>query len=275
MTCAWKELLSILPPGIRESVDAVGKENLEELRLRMNAPPELVTGMDRRWLEGIISREDIAFVVNAATKYSPWTAGTTAQGYITSPGGHRIGLCGEVVCKDGAVSGMRTVSSVCIRVARDFSGIGVEAAKLEGSLLILGSPGRGKTTLLRDLIRQLSQRAHVCVVDERRELFPEEFQKDIAIDLLTGCPKAQGMEMLLKTMGPDYIAVDEITSEVDCMALVRVANCGVKLLATAHASSQTDFRRRSVYKVLREASVFQSVLILEKDRSFTIERVCI
>ena len=273
MRCAWKELLGILPPGIRNEVDAAGKEALQELRLRLNAPPELVMGCGSQWLKGNITQEDLNFVVNTATRYSPWAAATTSQGYVTAPGGHRIGLCGEVICKDGLMTGMRTVRSLCIRVARDIPGIGKAAAERDTSILILGAPGTGKTTLLRDLIRQLAQRRHVAVVDERQELFPEGFEAGKLQDTLSGCSKIQGIEMLLRTMGPEYIAVDEITAEEDSLALVRAANCGVNLLATAHAGSLDDFRRRSVYRPLWEQHIFETVLVLQKDKTFTVERM--
>lgn len=272
MRCAWKELLSILPPGIRDQVDAAGKETLEELRLRINAPPELKLTDRMIRLDERVTRDVLQYVVNALTRYSPWMASTAAKGYITAPGGHRIGLCGEVGMKEGAVTGFRMIQSLCIRIARDFPGIGADAAKLDGSVLILGAPGSGKTTLLRDLIRQLSRKKQICVVDERCELFPEAFLDGERLDILTGCPKRQGIPMLLRTMGPDYIAVDEITEESDCMELVQAANCGVKLLATAHAGTLEEFRRRAVYRHLRDANVFETILVLDKDRTFKVER---
>ena len=273
MECAWKELLGILPPGIRGDVDREGKEALQELRLRINAPPELVLPGKRKWLTGKTNQEDLNFVVNGATRYSPWTAASSSQGYLTAPGGHRIGLCGEAVCKDGIVTGLRTIRSVCIRVARDFPGIGKKAAGLDGSILILGAPGSGKTTLLRDLIRQRAQTRHVAVVDERCELFPDGFRQGLYQDTLTGCGKAQGIEMLLRTMGPEAIAVDEITAEADTRALLQAACCGVELMATAHAGSLEDFGRRRIYRPLREANLFQTILVLGQDQRFTVERM--
>ena len=165
MMCAWKQLLSVLPPRLRPEVDRLGKNALQELRLRLGMPPELVLSGESRWLGCCVSREDLNYCINAASRYSPWAAATTAQGYLTAPGGHRIGLCGEVVCKDGIVTGIREISSLCIRVARDFPGIAKRAADTPGSILILGAPGWGKTTLLRDLIRQIGEKQCVSVVD--------------------------------------------------------------------------------------------------------------
>lgn len=273
MMCAWKELLSILPPRLRREVDSLGKESVQELRLRINAPPELVLGEKSLWLTETASRDDLNFVINTASRYSPWSASTAVQGYITAPGGHRIGLCGEAVCRGGAVEGIREVSSLCIRVARDFPGIGKKAAGLNGSILILGAPGWGKTTLLRDLIRQLAEKESVSVVDERGELFPVGFARGKRMDVLTGCPKPAGIDMTLRTMGPSCIAVDEITAEGDCQALIQAVNCGVRLLATAHAASVQDFLRRRVYRPLAEERIFETLLVLSRDKSYKVERV--
>lgn len=273
MMCAWKELLSVLPQRIRRDVDNLGKESLEELRLRMGAPPELVTGKGSRWLPGNVTREELGFVVNAASRYSPWAASTVAQGYLTAPGGHRIGLCGEAVCRNGSFDGIREVSSLCIRVARDFPGVAERAGSIPGSVLILGAPGWGKTTLLRDLIRQRGEQAQTCVVDERGELFPAGFSRGKRVDVLTGCPKAEGILTVLRTMGPSAIGVDEITEEKDCQALLQAANCGVSLLATAHASSLQDIRRRRIYEPLLDNHVFDTFLVLHRDKSYTVERM--
>lgn len=273
MRCAWKEFLGIIPQCIREDVNRCGREHLQELRLRINAPPELVLPEKRLLLEQNITQRDLDFVINTATKYSPWSAASSSQGYITAPGGHRIGLCGEVVLKDGHVAGIRSIRSICIRVARDFPGIGKAAAALNSSVLILGAPGTGKTTLLRDIIRHLAKTRHVAVVDERNELFPINFEQGIYQDTLSGCSKEEGVEMLLRTMGPEFIAVDEITAEKDSLALIQASCCGVFLLATAHAGSLEDFYNRRAYAPIRESMIFQNVLVLHKNKTFTMERM--
>lgn len=273
MMCAWKELLGVLPIWMRQEVDELGREELQELRLRLNAPPELVNAAKVICLNRAVTREDLNYCINAACRYSPWSAATSAQGYITAPGGHRIGICGEGVCKEGMVTGIRDVTSLCIRVARDFPGIGKVILDMKGSVLLLGAPGWGKTTLLRDMARQLSEELAVSVVDERRELFPDGFERGKRMDVLTGCPKPQGIDMVLRTMGPDWIALDEITAKEDCRALIQAANCGVRLLATAHAGSSRDYRSRAVYRQLTEQRIFETLVILRPDKTFTVERM--
>ena len=273
MTCAWKELLAVLPVWLRDEVNVSGEAAMEELRLRINAPPELVFSQESLWLDRRITREDLDYTVNAASRYSPWSAGSAAAGYITIKGGHRIGLCGETVFRQGSVAGFRNISSLCIRVARDFPGIAEGLGKIQGSVLILGPPGWGKTTLLRDLIRQTGKREHVCVVDERQELFWQGPSGEARVDVLSGCSKRAGIPMLLRTMGPGCIAVDEITEAEDTAALVHCANCGVRLLATAHAPSVSGFRKREVYAPLWENRVFDVFLVLNRDKSYTMERM--
>ena len=273
MNCAWNELTAILPRWLGHEVD-VHKYSLQELLLRLGQPPQLIQMGSSLWLTRQITAEDLSFCVNTASRYSPWAAQSSAQGYITAPGGHRIGLCGEAVVKDGNMSGIRTVRSLCIRIARDFPGIARKYGAYTGSILIIGPPGSGKTTLLRDLIRQFSLRETVAVVDERRELFPDGcFDRGKALDVLSGCPKVSGLDMLLRTMGPETIALDEITAEEDCDALHHAGWCGVRLVATAHASSVADLQNRALYRPLLKDKLFRHVLILKLDKTLHEERM--
>ena len=273
MICAVKELLSILPSWLRQELDEATVSNLQEIRLRLHGTAELVLRNTSKRLSKTVTKEDLQFCINAASRYSPWNAVSAASGYLTSQGGHRIGICGEAVCKEGQMTGIREVTSLCIRVAKDFHGIS-EGIPIDGSILILGAPGWGKTTLLRDLIRRISQTGHhISVVDERQELFPAAiFDHGPGTDILSGCPKGEGIDTVLRTMGPEWIAVDEITEETDCNALLRAGWCGVRLLATAHAATYRDYLSRPVYRPLVESRLFDSVIILRPDKTWRIER---
>ena len=264
-------LLGILPPWLRREVAGRVSGSLQELRLRLNQPPELILKGRRIWLQQTIRQEDLDFCINSASRYSPWTAATLASGFLTAPGGHRIGVCGEAVIQNGVISGQRCIRSLCIRVARDLQGLAGDPEPYPGSILIIGAPGWGKTTLLRDWIRRLSLRETVCVVDERGELFPRGFDRGKQTDILTGCPKAQGVLQLLRTMGPETIAVDEITDPEDCAALEQADRCGVRLLATAHAGSLQDLKSRKLYAPI--LPVFPNVFVLQPNQTYRAERM--
>lgn len=272
MTCAWDALLDIVPAGLRQKVDELGRDTLRELRLRQGSPPELVLDQGSRWLQDRCTEKDIMFCIQAASRYSPWACESVGEGYLTARGGHRVGLCGLTLYQGGRSKGLRDIRSLCIRVARDYPGI-AEQAPATGSVLIIGAPGWGKTTLLRDLVRKRSRNTAVAVVDQRMELFPEGFDRGLRTDILRGCRKEEGLEQLLRTMGPECIALDEITAEEDCDALIRAAHCGVTLLATAHGASVEDCFRRPMYRQLMEAGIFDHVLMLSKNQSFREERM--
>jgi stage III sporulation protein AA len=220
--------------------------------------------------------EDILTCINTASRYSPWAAGTISQGFLTAPGGHRIGICGEAVIKGGHMAGIRRITSLNIRVARDITGI-AEGIPTDGSVLIVGAPGRGKTTLLRDLVRVISNDGgQVSVVDERCELFPgDDFFPGVCTDILSGCGKREGITAVLRSMGPEWIAVDEITDVQDCEALLQAGWCGVKLLATAHADSVEDLKKRDAYRNLLESGLFRTVVVMKPDRRWELERMCL
>lgn len=279
MICAWQSFLGILPQWMRQDVDKLGSEGLQELRLHLNAPPILRLQNRTITIKRNISAEDMQFCVNSASRYSPWTAGTATNGYITAPGGHRIGLCGKATTSAGSITGTHGLTSLCLRVARDYPGIASSLSGTNTSILIIGSPGCGKTTLLRDLIRQRSNAGKFCaVVDEREEIFPRVggqfcFSPGRNTDVLSGSKKTEGIDTLLRTMGPDTIAIDEITAQEDCQALLQAGWCGVSLLATAHAGSREDLEQRPIYRPILESRLFDTIIVLNRDKSWRAERL--
>ena len=280
MKCAWTSLLRILPNRLRTIVDTGFRNDLQEIRLRIGRPPEIIADARAVLLGDHVGAEDLSYCINASSQYSPWSAWTSKYGYLTVNGGHRIGICGQAIIQNGEVASITDVSSICIRVARDFSGLIKEDKLLHGSVLIIGKPGSGKTTLLRDLIRFRSARGFgaVAVVDEKQEIFPVEngklcFPPGERTDVISCCSKAWGIDCMLRNMGPATIAVDEITSQEDCVALSHAGFCGTDLLATAHAGSKKDLYSRSVYKPIMDTNIFTHLIILQSDKTWITERI--
>lgn len=278
MKCQWQELLNLLPVSIRQAVDTAGREDAQEVRLRLHTQAQVLKKNGAVWLDGAVTAEDIRFCLNAATRYSPWISGSITQGYITAVGGHRIGLCGQCVYNSDGLKNMNDITSVCIRVARDYPDVSGTVYRNKGSVLIIGAPGSGKTTFLRDLIRKVSDHCNkaVAVVDERRELFPFGdgkyfFERGKNTDVLSGCQKRTGVDMVLRTMGPQVIALDEITDPEDCRALSDAAWCGVQLIATAHAGSKQELLSRKIYRPVIESHIFDTLIMIHPDKSWQEE----
>lgn len=278
MKCAWDALIRIIPVWMRDAVDKQGKEQLQELRLRVNKPPLLILNNKSVTMNRSVSKEDLRFCINIVTNYSPWSVSTGNSGYYTAPGGHRIGVCGTVTISDGQPYVIQNITSLCIRVSRDFPGLTSEISNLKGSVLIIGSPGWGKTTFLRDFSRQLSNRNCVVVIDEKQEVFPQYngeycFETGRNTDVIYGCDKEFGVNLALRNLNPNVIVVDEITAKKDCDALLHAGWCGVDLVATAHAGSRYDLFSRAVYRPIIESGIFRYLVILRPDKSWYWERI--
>jgi len=250
--------------------------------------------------ESPVRHEELSAVLELATGGSVHSSAESIKnGFITVSGGHRIGLCGTAVVQNKEISFIKDISSVSVRIAKEFTGIAEKlATELNmdgkfGNTLIISPPGYGKTTMLRDLIRVLSRDYRVAVADERGEIAAKykgtpQFDIGKHTDVMEGVNKANAIMLVLRAMSPQIIAVDEITAQEDIQAIEAAANCGVGLLATAHGYDVLSLYRRALYRKLIDENIFKFAVVLEKkghehsykvyelDRNFAgDEKVCL
>ena len=286
----YEDAVSLLPEYLRQEAKLPRRmyAHAEEIRLRAGrkvsvllAEGELVIG------EKTITAEDLNAVLEVATGASAYSVRDSVKaGYVTAKGGYRIGLCGSAVVKNGEADGFRELSSLAIRIPREVTGISrnvIGELIKDGqfsSTLIISPPGGGKTTFLRDMVRILSdgdseagfRGKRVSLADERGEiacLYKGIPGRNVGIhtDVLDGCPKAQAVMILLRAMNPQIIAIDEITAPEDISVISQAANCGVSLIATAHAESLDDLKRRCLYRQILDSGVFENAVLIEKTGS--------
>lgn len=262
------EALDILPRRLlREVLPLEGK--ITELRLRAGCPPAaLLPEGEVRILDcPPLTPDELWRMAECAAGGSLYSCESQLRrGFLSLPGGARLGVCGAVNLEGGEVRSYSEISSLCLRLPHQAIGCAEGLGELfEGgfcSTLIVSPPGGGKTTLLRELVRLLSlDGTRVGLADERGEVAAvyrgvPQLNVGPNTDVLTGVPKSAGAMMLLRCMNPQVIALDEITEEADIAACSSACGCGVLLLATAHGDCAASLRRRSLYADLLDRHIF-------------------
>lgn len=283
----------LLPPCLRTEVLNLPDNmtnSAEEIRLRIGRSPTLVLPNGEAEVLPLhkITASELQPVLEIATRASAHTyADSIRMGFVTAEGGCRLGLCGTAVTDENRITNLRRLSSLCIRIPREKRGCadGVLPGLTEGgfkSTIIVSPPGTGKTTLLRELVRLISDSGkRISLVDERSEVagtFEGQpcFDVGARTDVLTGAPKSEGVFLMLRSMAPQILAFDEITSPLDIEAAETAANCGVSLLATAHGASIIDLSERALYRKLLDRRIFSRAVIIENiegKRRYTVEEL--
>ena len=293
----YEAAAAILPNRLRKLALALPEEQkaaAEEFRLRAGRPMTVLLPEGELTLEAEVDPAELETLCDLATEFSRYAAAETLrEGFVPVRGGFRLGLCGTAVMKGGMNTNLKNLSSAAIRIARERKGVGTDLAPrlfrdgVFRSTLILSPPGGGKTTLLRDLVRCVSEGVggtpalRVSLVDERGEvavMYRGQPQMDVGsrTDVLDACPKALGIPIVLRAMNPQVIAVDEITARADLRAVVMAAGCGVGLLATIHAADTAELLQRPLYRDLLAEGVFQQAVCIatsEGKRTYRMEEL--
>lgn len=295
-----ERILRILPRTVRMLIqkEALQYGELQEIKLRTEQPLLLIYKGKEAVVESVrgrpyvVTKEDIREMLEYISSYSLYAyEQEMKQGFITVEGGHRVGIAGQAVIEAGRVKNLKYISSVNVRMSHEILGSADQVfphITYNGQIchtLIISPPRCGKTTLLRDIIRQVSdgnkylKGRTVGVVDERSEIggcYQGVAQNHLGMrtDILDCCPKAEGMIMLIRSMGPEVIAVDEIGAEEDVHAIEYAMHCGCKMIATAHGESLEELGKKPVFdQMIREKRFERYVLLGNRNHVGEIEGI--
>ena len=294
------EIINSLSLNLRDKIKTIQGENIEEIRLRINKPliingnqkdyfyneksKKLDRNMDKAY---IVTKEDLDQTFQIICKYSIHSfMDDIKKGFITLRGGHRVGIVGKAIVENGKVENIKHISSLNIRISKEVKNcsdkvmdhIIKNSAKINNTIII-SPPQCGKTTLLRDIVRNLSngtekynfKGVNVALIDERNEIAGSYLgipQMDVGIrtDIIETCPKDVGIMMVLRSMSPNVIVTDEIGTEKDIKALYTALNGGVGLITTVHGDSIEDIRNRKEINNLLDEELFKKVILLSAKR---------
>ena len=264
------------------------QEEINEIRVYRGKPVQLYAGKNQYLLKGYITGGQIHSLLNNLMKFSYYAyEDDIAKGFITIDGGHRVGLCGKAVVEDGKVTLIRDISSLNIRYSREIIGCSDKIMPYvfneQGNLcnlLIVSPPGCGKTTLLRDLARNISlQGIKVGICDERSEIAGmsggiSAYTFGNAVDVLDGCPKASAMQMMVRAMSPQLLITDEIGTKADADAIRSCSGSGVKVICSMHGSCMEDLKKTGVWEIVEGTSFDYIIFLTDQPVIGTVKEIC-
>lgn len=302
------EIINSLSLNLRDKIKTIQGENIEEIRLRIDKPliingnqkdyfynekaKKLDRNMDKAY---IVTKEDLEQTFQIICKYSIHSfMDDIKKGFITLRGGHRVGIVGKAIVENGNIENIKHISSLNIRISKEVKNCSdkvmdhiIKSSTKINNTIIISPPQCGKTTLLRDIVRNLSngtekynfRGVNVALIDERNEIAGSYLgipQMDVGIrtDIIETCPKDVGIMMVLRSMSPNVIVTDEIGTEKDIKALYTALNGGVGLITTVHGDSIEDIRNRKELNNLLDEELFKKVILLSaKMGPGTVEKI--
>lgn len=291
-----EEIYKVLPISMLEKIKKMGSTtNITEIRLRVGRNILLVTSEVEVEVDYIVNLKDMLDILVKVSKNSIYAIQNEINnGFVVINGGHRIGICGEVVIENGKIKNIKNINSMNIRVARQLIGVAdkvmpyiVNNGNVQNTIII-SPPGCGKTTILRDIVRQISSGVkildfkgkNVGLVDERGEIAAVSLgipNLDVGLrtDIMSNVPKSIGMQMLVRSMGIDVIATDEIGGKEDFEAIKYANSSGVNLVFTMHGNDISDVYKKEEIKKLLNGGIFSVAIILSRKKGVgTIEKIC-
>lgn len=291
----YDEIYKILPETIGNSIKQfLMEDKIQEIRIKVGKPIILNLAFEEKVLDYIPTREDLRYLMTKISNYSLYAfEEEIKQGYITLKGGHRVGLAGECVISKGEVRTIKNISSLNIRICKEVIGASNKVMKLIAendrvyNTLIVSPPKCGKTTILRDIAKNISNGMYqinlkgkkVTIVDERSEIAAcyngiPQMNVGIRTDILDNCLKKSGMIMAIRSLSPEVLICDEIGTEGDLEALNMAFNSGVNIIVTVHGYDIEDIYGRRVFKDLIDNCILERIILLSNRRGVgTIEKV--
>lgn len=278
-----EELLKILPYNLYAAIKRFGNlDRLQEIRLKINTPVILNIDDKEYIIQETIKSIELNQVLQKISNYSVYAYDDEIrQGYITMKGGYRIGISGEYSIENGKIKSLKNIYSLNIRIAREVLGCSNKIMKYlceNGRVfntILISPPKCGKTTLLRDIARNISEGSldiglkgkKVAIIDERSEiaacyLVVPQMNVGLRTDVFDGCMKNEGMMMAIRSMSPDVIVCDEIGTKEDIWALEKAFLCGVKIITSIHGEDVDDIYKRDVFTSILKNNILERAIVL-------------
>lgn len=261
-----QDIISILKTAPEEI-----KKNAKEIKFRLGRKIAITSFIETHFLNKILLKEEIEEIFKSICGYSIHShTEEIKKGFITLKGGHRAGICGTAVYENNILKNIKDISSINLRIARQILNASEEILKnLKeniGNLLIVGPPASGKTTILKDIAKNLTDKS-VAIVDTRGEIAASFYgnpQNDVGnADVFDFFNREDGIIFAIRTMNPEYIICDEIGDENDINAIKTCVGTGVKLIATAHGENIKEIKKRKIIEKILQTNAFSNIAILE------------